>query len=61
MLMKIFLILYILNKKIHILYIIMDEIKNDITLLKYIYEKANDSNFIQYIVSRSTSQLFLNI
>ena len=26
----------------------MDEIKNDITLLKYIYEKSNDSNFIQY-------------
>ena len=26
----------------------MDEIKNDITLLKYIYEKANDSNFIKH-------------
>ena len=26
----------------------MDEIRNDITLLKYIYEKTNDSDFIKH-------------
>ena len=46
MLMKIFLILYILNKSTY--YIYMDEIKNDINLLKYIYEKANDNDFIKH-------------